>query len=193
MSPEAYLGEIAIFAGTSLTDPNWLPCDGRLLQVSEYGMLYALIGNTYGGVNNVSFNLPDLRGRTPVGMGQAASGTNYVFAQAGGSATATISMSQLPQHSHGLVNMTGGVIMASSHEGTTEVPDGTYNTIAAATDPNGSTNLVYNGATPDVPWNTGNAAPSLSVAGTGKPFSVMQTYMPLNFFICVFGNFPSPA
>lgn len=192
MSPEAYLGEITMFAGTTINDPNWLPCDGRLLQVSEYGQLYVLIGNTYGGVNNVSFNLPDLRGRTPVGMGQAASGTNYVFAQAGGNATATISMAQMPQHSHGLVNITGGVMMASSHPGTTEVPDGTNNTIATAFDPNGITNMVYNSATPNVPWNTGGAAPTLSSTGSGQPFSVMQTYMPLSFFICVFGNFPAP-
>jgi microcystin-dependent protein len=192
MSPEAYIGEIALFAGADPKDNNWLPCDGRTMQASVYAGLYAVIGNAFGGTPNQTFNLPDLRGRVPVGAGKASSGTTYTLGQAGGSATATIGMNQLPQHTHGLGNISGGVIMASSHLGTTNTPDSTNNTIAAAFDPNGSTNMVYNSDTPNIPWNTGSEPVTLSTAGSGNPFSVMQTYMNVGFYICAIGQFPDP-
>lgn len=193
MSPDAFIGEVCLFAGGNIDDHFWLPCDGRNLPVGEtYNALYSLIGNAYGGVPNQNFNLPDLRGRVPIGMGQAASGTNYVLGQAGGSATATISMAQLPEHNHGMGNTSGGAIMVSSHAGASPTPDATNNTIAAAASAAGNDNAVYNNATPDIPWNTGSNPVVLSEAGSGAPFSIMQTYMAVGYYICFSGTYPSP-
>lgn len=49
--------------------PGWLECDGRTLNVSEYGALYAVIGNTYGGTAGSTFNLPDYRSKKICGTG----------------------------------------------------------------------------------------------------------------------------
>ena len=66
---EAYVGEIRMFAG-DFAPINWAPCDGRTLQINEYEVLYTLLGTTYGGDGRNNFNLPDLRGRLAIGMGQ---------------------------------------------------------------------------------------------------------------------------
>ena len=60
------VGSVISFAGTyddKHQIPKWLPCDGRLLQVGSYRALYNSIGISYGGTQDVAFNLPDLRGR----------------------------------------------------------------------------------------------------------------------------------
>jgi hypothetical protein len=58
-------------ASTAPTD--WLLCDGSAISRTVYSDLFSLIGTTYGsGDGSSTFNLPDLRGRIPVGY--AASG-----------------------------------------------------------------------------------------------------------------------
>lgn len=63
---EAYAGEIRLFANT-FAPRGWALCDGRLVSVDEYPVLFALIGATYGGDGVTTFGLPDLRGRLPLG------------------------------------------------------------------------------------------------------------------------------
>lgn len=63
---EAYAGEIRLFAN-AYAPRGWALCDGRLLSVEEYPVLFALIGSTYGGDGIATFAVPDLRGRLPVG------------------------------------------------------------------------------------------------------------------------------
>ena len=69
--PEPFYGEIQAFAFDA-QPKGWLPCDGRSLPVSQNQILYSLISNRYGG-DTTNFNLPDLRGRTPVGVGESPS------------------------------------------------------------------------------------------------------------------------
>ena len=75
---KSYVGEIRMFAGNFAPD-GWMFCDGSLLAISEQETLYNLIGTTYGGDGQTTFNLPDLRSRVPLGM----SGT-YLLAQRAG-------------------------------------------------------------------------------------------------------------
>lgn len=63
------LGEIRMFAGP-FTPAGWLPCDGRLLPISQNQVLFSLIGTTYGGNGETTFGIPDLRGRAALGSGQ---------------------------------------------------------------------------------------------------------------------------
>ncbi|MDF7777221.1 phage tail protein [Sphingomonas sp. AOB5] len=49
--------------------PGWLVADGRMLPVEEYEELSAIIGKRFGGNGRTEFALPDMRGRTPVGIG----------------------------------------------------------------------------------------------------------------------------
>jgi len=70
-SPGPFVGEIRIFA--PVQDPvmpaGWMACEGQLLSINPYQMLFALIGTSYGGDGRTNFALPDLRGATVVGAG----------------------------------------------------------------------------------------------------------------------------
>ena len=80
---EPFYGEISWFAG-SYAPRNWAFCDGQILQIMEYQALFALIGCTYGGDCRITFALPDMRGRVPVGMGHAPGLSNRVRGEKGG-------------------------------------------------------------------------------------------------------------
>ncbi len=70
-SPDALAGEVRAFPfDTKLKD--WLPCDGDTLRISSSVRLFAVIGTAFGGDGQQTFNLPDLRGRSPLGSGDAA-------------------------------------------------------------------------------------------------------------------------
>jgi uncharacterized delta-60 repeat protein len=101
-----YLGEIRCVTFDSLAD--FLPCDGRLLPLSQNTALFSLFGTTYGGDGHTTFALPDLRGRVPVGVSPGNS--PYELGVAGGQESVTLNSSQLPSHSHGITvapNSTG--------------------------------------------------------------------------------------
>jgi microcystin-dependent protein len=63
---DAIIGEIRAFAGFFVPE-GWMECDGRLLSIMQYTAAFSLLDTRYGGDGNVSFGVPDLRGRTPVG------------------------------------------------------------------------------------------------------------------------------
>ena len=60
-----YIGEIRLFAG-SFAPAGWAICNGQTMAISENDTLFNLIGTTYGGDGQETFNLPDLQGRVPV-------------------------------------------------------------------------------------------------------------------------------
>jgi microcystin-dependent protein len=102
-------GAILQFAGSSAPS-NWLLCDGALVSRTTYATLFGVIGTNYGaGDGSSTFKLPDLRGRVPIGAGQATgvdengqSFTNRVIAAAGGAERHTLTVAQIPAHSHAI-------------------------------------------------------------------------------------------
>lgn len=68
---DPYVGEIRRFPFNDIPN-DWLACNGQELSVSEYNALFQAIGTTYGGDGTSTFALPDLQGRTPVGVGGSA-------------------------------------------------------------------------------------------------------------------------
>src|SRR5438477_1434693 len=94
---QPYVGEIRIFAG-NFAPAGWMFCEGQLLPISEYETLFNLIGTTYGGDGQSTFALPDLRGRIPLHQG-----TGFILAETGGSEEITLTVSQIPAHSHPLL------------------------------------------------------------------------------------------
>jgi hypothetical protein len=66
---QGYVGEVRLYSGTRVPK-GWLPCDGRLMPIAQYQVLYSVIGPLFGGDGFRTFALPDLRGRSPVGSGQ---------------------------------------------------------------------------------------------------------------------------
>src|ERR1051326_2730121 len=75
-------------------------CEGQVLPINQNQALFSLLGTTYGGDGRTTFALPDLRGRVPIGAGQAASGSSYDVGATGGEESVALTVSELPAHSH---------------------------------------------------------------------------------------------
>ena len=97
---QPYVGEIRMFAG-NFAPAGWMFCEGQLLPISENETLFQLIGTTYGGDGQSTFALPDLRGRLPIHQGNG-----FVLAETGGVEEVTLSINQIPSHSHPILAST---------------------------------------------------------------------------------------
>jgi microcystin-dependent protein len=87
-------GSLIQYAG-SIAPNGWMLCQGQLLNISSYTSLFSVLSNTYGGDGVTTFALPDLRGRVTVG-----SNSLYPLSSTGGSASHTLTISQMPSHNH---------------------------------------------------------------------------------------------
>jgi len=96
-----YVGEI-ILTGFTFAPVGYAFCDGQLLPISQYETLFQLIGTTYGGDGQVTFALPDLRGRVAIGTGQGLGLTGYSLADSGGTETIIVTVPQMPPHTHAI-------------------------------------------------------------------------------------------
>lgn len=174
---DCYVGEIRPFAG-NFVPPGWLPCDGRLLNISSYEVLYSLLGTAFGGNGTTNFGIPDLRGRLPIGTGQGTGLTNWPFAASGGSEAVTLTLSQTPAHSH--------AFNVSTNAATQNSP---ANNLYANPDPNAFyATTAASGSAPQV-----LAANTISVSGGSVPHENRMTSMPINYMIATNGIYPQPA
>src|SRR5688500_2728667 len=110
---EPFLGEIRLVPFT-FAPRGWALCAGQLLPINQNQALLALLGTTYGGNGRTAFALPDLRGRVPLGAGDAATGSTYALGSTGGAEAVRLTTSQLPAHAH--------TVRASSGAATTAEP-----------------------------------------------------------------------
>ncbi len=92
---ETFLGEVAMFAG-NFAPRGWAFADGQLLPIAQNQALYSLLGTTYGGDGEVTFALPDLRGRALL----HADGGAWSLGQFGGSESTFLTVANLPAHTH---------------------------------------------------------------------------------------------
>jgi microcystin-dependent protein len=170
---QPYVGEIRMFAG-NFAPAGWMFCEGQLLPISENETLFQLIGTTYGGDGQATFALPDLRGRVPIHFG-TGTGSAYQLAETGGVEEVTLTVQQVPAHSHPL--------LASNNAGNNTLPAGSL--IAKSI-----SNLPY--STFNSPLTAINPATVAPVGGS-QPHTNFQPYLCINFIISLFGVFPSPT
>jgi microcystin-dependent protein len=168
-----YIGQIMLFAGT-FAPVGWQLCDGSLLPISQYDVLFALIGTTYGGDGQTTFAVPDLRSRVPVHQGQGQGLSNQIIGQVSGVENITLIATQIPLHTHAL--------QVSSAAATTGTPSSGV-TLGAAAEELYST---------DSPNSTLNAGTITSVGGN-QPHTNIQPYLALNFVIAYEGIFPTQS
>jgi microcystin-dependent protein len=170
---QPYVGEIRMFGG-SFKPAGWAFCNGQPLPISENDVLFQLIGTTYGGDGQETFNLPNLSGRIPLHQGtNPSTGTNYIPGQTGGVETVTLTTQQIPVHNHAVV--------VSKDQGTQSNPSG--NTSAANTSV-----LIYRPGAGTQTFDPSTLAP----AGGNQPHENMQPYLAVTFIISLFGIYPSP-
>jgi microcystin-dependent protein len=96
---DAYLGEIELF-GFGYTPNGWAPCNGQLMSIAQNSALFSLLGTTYGGDGMNTFGLPDLRGRVPINQGAGPGLTSRTMGESGGWESFTLTVPQLPVHTH---------------------------------------------------------------------------------------------
>ena len=89
-----------MLVGFNFAPQGWAFCNGQLLSISQNTALFSLLGTTYGGNGTTNFALPDLRGRAAVDFGQGPGLSNYDLGQSTGSETVTLTVGQIPAHSH---------------------------------------------------------------------------------------------
>ena len=163
---QPYVGEIRMFAG-NFAPAGWMFCEGQLLPISENETLFQLIGTTYGGDGQSTFALPDLRGRIPLHQGNG-----FTLAETGGAETITLTVSQIPAHSHPL--------LATLNPGDQTSPS---NTVTAN---NTAVQLYVEDVT-----NANAGVQAVGSTGGSQPHNNFQPYLCVNFIISLFGIFPS--
>ncbi len=169
--PEPYIGEIRMFAG-SFAPVGWMLCEGQTLPISENDALFTLIGTTYGGDGQETFNLPNLASRIPIHMGTGPDGTTYQIGEMAGTEQETLTTQQIPVHNHAMIATTA-----------TGSLSGPANNILSD-----SPNIkLYTAQVPGAAMNVQSVTP----VGGSQPHENMQPVLAINFIISLFGVFPT--
>lgn len=164
---EPFLSEIRIMSFV-FAPKGWALCNGQLLPINQNQALFSLLGTTFGGDGRVNFALPDLRGRTPIHVG-----SGHTLGEQGGEQAHTLSIAELPTHTH--------LLNGNSQNATTDTPANNVTLAVASIDLYRSpTNLVA--VEPAVVGNAGGSQAHLN----------MQPFLTLSFCIALQGIFPSP-
>lgn len=171
-----FVGEIRL-VGFNFEPVGWSFCNGALLAISQNPALFDLIGTTYGGDGQSTFQLPNLQSRVAIHQGQGPGLSPYVIGQTGGAEAVTLTANQIPAHNH--------LLMAAA-DGTTATP-GPSVTLGTPV----SLNMVYAAQGSLTPTQLSNA--SIGPAGGSQPHSNIKPYLSLNYIISLFGVFPSQS
>jgi microcystin-dependent protein len=172
-----------MFAG-NFAPSGWMTCEGQSLPISEYETLFNLIGTTYGGDGQETFNLPNLAGRIPIHQGQGSGLSSYVIGESGGTENVTLTTQQIPAHNHVPTTNTAGANSPAPAANTIlgdEVTQG---------QPAGGNAFAYL-----APGGTQVTMPAATVANTGgsQPHNNIQPILCMTWIISLFGVFPSPT
>lgn len=170
---DPYIGQITQF-GFDFCPSGWAPANGQVIPVSSNPALYSLYGPTYGGDGRTSFALPNLNGRHAAGVGIGAGLPPLNPGQVIGSETVSLTLSQMPEHTHSF--------HASSQGPDSATPAGS----GFATYPPASVAYAAAG-TSDVIMNPG----LVQTVGAGAPFSVRQPYLALTWCVALQGVYPT--
>ncbi len=174
---------------------GWLECDGRALLRTDYIVLFSAIGTTYGaGDGTTTFNIPDYRGRTLIGTD-----LTYPLGTYGGSGSASLSIGNLPSHTHGVTDPTHThTFTGSPHTHTVNDPGHTHtattvgstNTAGAASGSaaagntgSSTTGITINNATAAGTNSSAATGITIQTTGSGDPFTILPPYAPVTMLI----------
>jgi microcystin-dependent protein len=169
---EPFLAEIRLFS-FNFAPQGWAFCNGQLLPINQNQALFALLGTTYGGNGQTNFALPDLRDKVPIHFG-----SGFDQGQTGGEDAHTLSISEMPEHTHSVNARTP--------------PDGSANT-------NNPVGAFLSNSAPNELYQTGGGSPAVLAMAPGTIANVggsqahenRMPYLALTFCIALQGIFPA--
>jgi microcystin-dependent protein len=174
---DPFLGEIRAFP-YNFVPRRWLSCQGQLLPISQYSALFSLLGFSYGGNGSSTFGLPNLQERVAIGQGQGPGLTDRTIGALGGEATHTLSLSEMPAHTHAFLANPGSAQTASASGNVPAagvwVDGGRFGTV-----------LQYVAAAPDTAM-----AGAVTPAGGSQPHTNMMPFLTMTYCIASEGIFP---
>jgi microcystin-dependent protein len=170
---QPYVGEIRLFAG-NFAPVGWAFCSGQTIPISENDILFNLIGTTYGGDGQSTFQLPNLQSRFPLHMGTGSDGITYQIGEMAGVEQVTVTTQQLPTHNH---------VPNASNSGGSDSPTGNvWGTTA--------TGKCYIAPGSPAAPQTMNVA-TIGISGGSQPHENMMPFLCINYIISLFGVFPN--
>jgi microcystin-dependent protein len=170
-----YIAEIRVF-GFNFAPIDWAQCNGQTIAIDQNPTLFQIIGTTYGGNGQTTFNLPNLMDRTAVGMGQAPGLMNWPLGAAFGEANHTLLVGEVPLHAHPATFGIAGAENETTTPSSTSYPGHAQGSRA------------YNPSA-----NTALAPATIGVAGGSQAHNNIQPVLVMNYCIALFGIFPSQS
>ncbi len=178
---EPFLSMIEAF-GFNFAPQGWALCAGQTLPIAQNQALFSLLGTTYGGNGATTFNLPDLRGRIPVGFGQGPGLSPYSLGQAGGQETHQLVSAEAPSHAHTLNAVSNGQSNGANLPSGTVLMGSGY-----GIETNNPIENIYSSAAPSAAMGTNAVGP----AGGNAPHENRMPFLTINYCIALQGVFPS--
>ena len=188
---DPYLGEICLMA-TDFCPRYTVEAAGQILPIQTNQALFSLYGTTYGGDGRTNFALPDLRGRVPVGQGQGPGLSSVDMGQVWGTETKTLTLNELPQHTHAAVT----TLQANTTAGTDAAPSAGKNALAGVAVQELTGSGVVAAAAWGVPAGVTSTTPvagvttAVGMTGNGLPFSIQPPSLGLRYCVVLNGIFP---
>lgn len=173
------MGEIKIISW-GFAPKTWAFANGQLLPINQNQALFSLFGTSYGGDGRVNFALPDLRSRVPIHTGDG-----FIMGQKGGEPAHTLSMSEMPAHTHFL--NADAATAALSNNNTPATGNSIGQTIGVPSQGSNFPVQIYSTNGP----NAQMAPQTVTNVGGNQPHENRQPYLCLNMIVALQGVFPS--
>lgn len=165
---EMYVGQLFVM-GSNFCPRGSLPANGAILNIAQNTTLFSLLGTTYGGNGVNTFGLPDLRGRSPIGVGQGPGLQNFTWGEIAGAETNTLNVNQMPIQTNSIKASTKPATHATP--GPDRVPAQTMNAGGYIAASEADTTLAPN-------------------TGGSQPFSIRDPYLAMTWCIVTSGIYP---
>lgn len=173
-SAEPFIGEVTLFAG-NFAPRGWAFCHGQLLPISSNSALFSILGTTYGGDGRTTFGLPDLRGRSPIGVGTGPGMSTLRWGQHGGREEIQLTMQNIPTHNHGIAPIEVMGFTLHPEETEHQFIEGSNSFITVGNEANTQAYLKTQ---------------TINYGGS-QPFYNRNPFLGMNYIIAIQGTFPS--
>lgn len=181
---DCFIGEIRLFAG-NYNPEDWVLCNGQSMSIQQNQALFSLVGVTYGGDGVNTFNVPDLRGRVPIGQGTNTT-TNpplsaRTIGQTGGEENHTLTEAEMPTHTH--------PVYASATNATSQTAGPTV--LFGQVTPNGTTTGLYTTQVPPNATIVQLDTKAIGYVGGGQSHNNTMITTAISFIMAILGNYPT--